>query len=307
MILNIYFHKDFDGVVAASLFSELMKKLNKYTDFKFIPVDYDIKDKWLSLDLNKPCAILDFLYHPDVEYYFDHHSTSFLGHSIERINKNKKKLRWDTSFKSTPSLIMDTFKDEFSFHGYEELIEWSDKIDSAQYDSPLELYDNSKIFIMLNKLIIHFRNIDDENKFIELIPFLIDLKIELFIEKYSDLLKELIKKEENLIFNLKDKITIRNDICIFDQYNSNIEYQRYLPYYFFSSLNYVIGIYNRGAGFSISIGYNPWKSNNKIDLGKIAEIYNGGGRTNVAGILVDSHENSLNIANSILLELEKLK
>ena len=64
---------------------------------------------------------------------------------------------------------------------------------------------------------------------------------------------------------------------------------RDMPYFFFNTIDYTIGIYRRNENYALSIGYNPWKNNNMIELGEISKKYNGGGRKNVAGIIVKSY------------------
>jgi oligoribonuclease NrnB/cAMP/cGMP phosphodiesterase (DHH superfamily) len=56
MRLFIYFHKDFDGIVSAALLTAIFKKLGKYQEFVYKPVDLISKMigstcDWSSLQL----------------------------------------------------------------------------------------------------------------------------------------------------------------------------------------------------------------------------------------------------------------
>lgn len=306
-MLNIYFHEDFDGVVSASLFTIIMKKLGTHKNFNYISVDYEQKDLWGSLELKKPCAILDFLFHNDADYYFDHHTTSFSKFPIRDVGRNSQNFRWDPSFYSTPSLLKDSFKQLNVFDEFEEIINWSDIIDSAKYVHPSDLYDYSKKYIVLNKIISYYKSKNMTQSIVEIIDYIINRDIDKYLEDNKNLLDNIINIESRLLLRLKNKMVVKNNICIFNQADELLEYQRYLPYFFFNTIDYTIGIYRRNENYALSIGYNPWKNNNMIELGEISKKYNGGGRKNVAGIIVKSYEDSLRIADNLYNEILKLK
>lgn len=222
------------------------------------------------------------------------------------MGRGYEDFRWDPNFKSTPSLLVDTFKDKIDFEEYNELIIWSDIIDSAAYSKPEDVYNNTNPYILLNKLISYFINNGLNDNIGEVIPIIINSDIHLFLEKYSIILDSILQKERLIMDRLRDKMIIEKNICFFDQSVEKIEYQRYLPYYYFPCIDYTVGIYKKDKGYSISIGYNPWKSNNSVNLGKIAEKFNGGGRNNVAGILIDSMDKGLEIVRAIISELTSI-
>ena len=79
MSFSVYFHKDFDGVCSAALFSEILESFSFCSrgEIALIGVDYDIKSEWRSRSLSSPNAVLDFLFHPEANWWFDHHASTF--------------------------------------------------------------------------------------------------------------------------------------------------------------------------------------------------------------------------------------
>ncbi|GAA0370905.1 hypothetical protein [Bacillus horti] len=221
--LSIYFHKDFDGLASAALLSKILEKSGTYLSYDYFPIDFDVRDEWLSHSLRRPAAVLDFFYHPEVSYFFDHHATSFIDH-IHKVNYvETDTIILDTSFKSTPSILKYKFSTVFNFEPFKELIRWSDIIDN---------------------------------------------------------------------------------ICIYDQSDTALPLQRFLPYYYYPSVDYTISLYKKYHDFSVVISYNPWKKeNNPFHLGEMAKEYGGYGRENAGGILCKTHEEATVKMESIFKEL----
>lgn len=295
--LNIYFHRDFDGITSAALLTKIFTGLNMYDEFEYTPVDYDIKDKWLETGLKQPSAVLDFLYHPEAVYYFDHHTTSFIDEADKYSFVETDSRFWNPKFKSTPSLLEFKFKSYFNFYDYADLIKWSDIIDSAEYSSPKDLYDYNNPYILLNKLISYYYS--DTSRILEILEAILCNKIDLFLSKHLMIINKIHENEMKNINLVKSKMIVSDNICFFDQSMVSIGFQRYLSYYFYPEIDYTIAIYKKAQNYSISVGYNPWKNENPIDLGEIATIYGGGGRHNVAGIITETHNGALTIAANI--------
>src|ERR1700675_884013 len=81
---TLYFHYPcFDGLVSAVLAWEFLEKHEEWNIRDLQPVDYTLRDTWLSSELKTPCAIVDFLYHPRADFWADHHQTSMLTRAAE--------------------------------------------------------------------------------------------------------------------------------------------------------------------------------------------------------------------------------
>src|ERR1039458_3584660 len=137
---TLYFHYPcFDGLVSAVLASEFLENHEHWHIGEFQPVDYTLRHSWLSNDLKKPCAIVDFLYHPQAEFWADHHQTSILTSTAkEDFQRRKSKfcLLFDARARSCASLLFQRLR-RFLTHKphMEEMAAWAEKIDSAAYSS----------------------------------------------------------------------------------------------------------------------------------------------------------------------------
>jgi len=100
--------------------------------------------------------------------------------------------------------------------------------------------------------------------------------------------------------HLQKIINVENDIAFFNQSQLSYPFQRYISYYFYSDIKYTIGIYKKNDKyFSISVGKNPWKKFNSLNIGEICKRYGGGGRENVGAVLTDNEEEAKRVQKKI--------
>lgn len=308
MIFFIYHHNDFDGIASAALFAKFLQLTEKIelNQISFIPADYNIKDYWPRKNLEKPNAVIDFLYHHDTTWWFDHHSDPFSTIcAIKRPYVRTDKQYWNPTFFSCPSLMTSHFyrfnrKVSIYFKkNYKSLIEWSDIIDGARYNSPSDLYGFENVYMNINKTLALSQSQE----------YLFQIIKSIFSNDYSlisehPLYKELIKlsksQEEVAIKKISELIEVDGKVAFFDQSDFDFPFQRYLAYHLFPDIYYRIGIFKRGSKFSVSVNYNNWiNKENRINLGKLCKIFGGGGRFNVGGILTDNHSDALRISQHI--------
>src|SRR5271155_4749866 len=109
MLYDIYFHNDFDGRASAAVMLAFLRSRGDDIEH-FIPVKYDIipvgtKKQWLDdkfLEKNKlfrgkhnPAIIVDFPYHPQAAFWFDHHLRPFRKPGWEKKFKSDREHRYD--------------------------------------------------------------------------------------------------------------------------------------------------------------------------------------------------------------------
>jgi len=316
MSFYIYHHNDFDGLASAAIFSKFIA-LEFDIDFSkisFQAVDYNIKDEWPFWELNRPCATLDFLYHPNTDWWFDHHSDPFLTNAVIKspYERNNKQY-WSAKFLSCPSLLVSHFyryyrkQSIYIKRHYQELIKWSDIIDGAQYSTAKDLYDYSNMYLNINKTLAVCNSREYYNNLIESIYH---NNIEKFVSSkiYLGAFLEIKRAEEKAIKAVKKLITIDGKVAFFDQSDYDFPFQRYFAYYLYPEINYRVAIFKKDNLFSISVNYNVWKNEkNPVDLGRICQKFGGGGRNDVGGILTDKHERAINIAKNIVNLLKESK
>ncbi len=86
MKYDIYFHNDFDGRASAAVMLAFLRSRGDDIEH-YIPIKYDVIPKWIDdkfLEKNKlfkgkhsPAIIVDFPYHPQAAFWFDHHIRPF--------------------------------------------------------------------------------------------------------------------------------------------------------------------------------------------------------------------------------------
>ena len=309
---HLYYHRDFDGACSAAIFSEIVTTydLVESKEFAYHPVDYHLKDNWLALPLEKPNAVLDFLFHPDAQWWYDHHVSAFLDPKLKRKYRNSVYQFWETSFQSCPALIHAHFLKHWPlFSGtldrFQEWITWSNKIDSALYDSPAEV-------IELKHPCLQIYSTFGQDSTDEYLRFLIQSIRKLSPSEIASL--DAVRQRFNKVKNTQDRIAddLQNEfeyndgIVFLDQSRFHYPFQRYLSYYLYPDAHYTVAIYMKDSNtFSISVGKNPWKEFVHKNIGKLCEKYGGGGRSTVGGILCDDHDKSLEIARKIVRQLSR--
>jgi hypothetical protein len=62
---HLYFHAPcFDGIVSAVLLHDILSRHERH-NIALHPVNYHLNATWVANALNRPAAVVDFLYHPD--------------------------------------------------------------------------------------------------------------------------------------------------------------------------------------------------------------------------------------------------
>jgi hypothetical protein len=314
--LYIYFHKDFDGLVAAALFIKINQETqligaNNYT---LKPVDYEVKKIWLKTNLEHPNVVIDFLYHPEADWWFDHHVSTFLNANHEKHYKNTETRYWDVNFPSCAALIKGNLEKKCSLFmsndeykkitdGFKEWIIWSDIIDNAKYESPSQIVELKHPCLQINSTILP----DIEDNYIEHLVTAVKMfspeevaETTIVRKKIEIILKT--QTEQMEVFKKGYKI-IQPQIGFFDYVKYQMPFQRYLFYYFEPEAFYSIGIYGRTGKYAVSVGKNPWKEFQSKNIGTICETFGGGGRLNVGSVLVSNYKKALSMANTISSKL----
>src|SRR5579872_5805520 len=143
MTSTLYFHYPcFDGLISAVLAAEVLEHHDGWHISDFQPVDYNLRDKWLSTDLKGRAAIVDFLYHPQAEFWADHHQTSILTPEAREDFESRKQqfpLIFDPRANSCAALLYRNFRRFLSGKPHlKDMVKWAEKIDAAKYSSVKE-------------------------------------------------------------------------------------------------------------------------------------------------------------------------
>ncbi|MCI0490797.1 MAG: hypothetical protein L0229_29745 [Blastocatellia bacterium] len=298
---SLYYHRDFDGAVSAAMLASLLS-----TTPQLYPVDYQLKARWASMDLEKPAAVVDFLFHPDATLWIDHHVNPFVLPEWKEIAFRRRFHLWDTDAPSCPPLINRVFHfpENLSEH-FAPYIHWSSIIDSARYESPQAATDLNNPFLLLSKILALP---DTEAVINRVVREITHRPIDAVLAHPE--IQPLAEKVMNIEYRMKKEVSklIRYDglVVFLDQSFKSWPYQRYYPYLIHPDASYVVGIYRSDHSFTVSVGANPWRPEPEIHLGLLCNQLGGGGRKNVAGVPATNVEMAHIIANRIIEKLHEV-
>ncbi len=295
--VHLYFHSPcFDGTVSAAIASDYLELVRKYSEVLLHDVNYHLKDRWLATRLERPCAIVDFLYHTSADLWADHHPTAFLDNEIKRHYENRSgtDMFYDSEASSCAGLLWRQWSTEISTRlthsHYDELVQWADRIDSARYESVEETILLKAPALQINLALAVSQNREFSQHLVRLFReyTLEDVaakpEVRMEFEKGSSLhqrglqrLKESIQKNES-------------EIAIFDVNGNGVIVNRYAPFYFYPQARYSAGIIRSGGEAKLTAMRNPWFEFQCAPLGQLCASLGGGGHQRVGSILVKDEE-----------------
>src|SRR3989344_1575429 len=104
---HLYFHDDLDGVTSGAVLLHFLKSRGDgYASYNPIDFTSDIKKNWAGHELQKPAALVDFLYHPTLDIWFDHHGSAFVDEAWQAEFKNSDMQYFDPTAKSCCGMIV---------------------------------------------------------------------------------------------------------------------------------------------------------------------------------------------------------
>jgi hypothetical protein len=288
---SLYFHSPcFDGIASSVLTWDFLEAFEHWVVRDLVPVNYEMRDAWLSMTLSPLAAVVDFLYHPQARFWADHHQTTFL--SVEaKLDFQRRKSPWliySESAGSCAALLWRHLLEQFEYRNqrYEALVKWADKIDAARYDSVQEAVfcDAPALGIRLSLgLTNHKSYITDLVRILrdETLERVVELPwVKRRIQRAQRLSKAGLKRLE------KSCRVVNDDIVVFDVDTTGVLINRYAPYYFHPRARYSVGILRSANGAKITAMRNPWWDFPSLPLGKIFEKLGGGGHQRVGSLLL---------------------
>ncbi len=339
---KIYSHADADGAIAALLFREhLVREYGDSIAVEIEPVDYiplgEDKQSWFETPLSLPCAVLDFALHPTLLlprtcagvsdhfktiglgcYWLDHHLSGGLVPFITPSNLAEHcppdlTAIWDPKALSTPGL-MRTHRSALKLRldvlsEYEPLIDYSEIIDGALYQSAAHAHDFSSMAVKLAALFSCRHPALHVTRFYnQLIDHLTmhtprDTHAALSALDADPIYAALLQHEQNQLqakrvsYSRIAQLADGDRIALFDFRNSPSGWKglgRFVPYELMPQCHYAIHVEPPDEqGWSvISCGENPWnRPPQPAELGSFfACRYNGGGHKHVAGGKIKQHD-----------------
>lgn len=282
----------FDGLVSAAIAWDFLESRRAWTIQNIRFVNYGQAKTWLETQLPKHSAVVDFLYHPDTEFWADHHSTSFLNaesRSHYESNAYGNIMLYD---RLSPSCAMLLWKALGRFSSdplrYEEMASWADRIDGAQYVSVDEaLFGSAPAMIISASLAFNADHVYGEQLLRAMRTMSLKNIAELpDVRSRADVVYARVHAGLRLV---EGSIKLIRDLAIFEvQQTNNAIINRYSAYHFYPQARYSIGLIRSATGAKITAMRNPWLDFESVELGDIFKKYGGGGHKRVASLMLNA-------------------
>jgi hypothetical protein len=306
--LTVYLHFPcFDGVISAVLACEYLERKHGLKTAQIVPVDYSRRATWLSERLAQPAAVVDFLYHPDAEYWADHHQTTFVTPEMEARFRdgNSSSMIYNPQAASCAEAIWSKSYRLLREPRFREMVDWAHRIDGALYESVEEavLGDAPALRISLSFL----KNSSDEYCRL-LVESLRSKSLAEVAElpEVADAYRSARKAIQGGQDGFSKKARLEKDgIVVFHarEKTARTLLSRYAPYLAYPHARYSVGILETGNGAKITAMRNPWRRFKSAPLGQIFSRYGGGGHQRVASVLLKDRKEAERTLGSILKDL----
>lgn len=284
----------FDGVVSGVLCSLFLESTRgwKFKDLK--AVNYQLQQNWLSMRLPHHSAVVDFLYHPQADFWADHHGTTFLTEQLRKaFDAEPKDSRfYDRNSPSCASLLWTklgaSFGEDERLH---EMVRWAEKIDSAAYDSSEEALFGTEPALVLSRSLA----LDADQHYC---AFLISTLRRASLREVcaSAEVQSRYVRAVDLgrlgLERVKNSIRLEGEVAIYDVNMEGVLIDRYSAYHpdLYAKAKYSIGVSRSEKSIAITAMRNPWLDFESRDLGSFMRQFGGGGHQRVGAIVIPKEQ-----------------
>ena len=249
------------------------------------------EDSLFDGDVN---AIVDFKYssNPKLTWWFDHHQSAFLTPEDARhfsLEHSETKL-YDITFKSCTYFIATVAKQKWGFTApdLDNLVKWANIIDGAQYTDAKTAVELGAPAMKLTLVIEGSKGSDVVQKIIHWMQF---MQLDEIVAKpeIQELYLPLYERHLRNLDTIRDRAHQEGPVVTFDLTGYDVEgYNKFIPYYLFPGSVYTVSVSPSSFRTKISVGSNPWTSEEpKHNLATICERYGGGGHARVGAISLE--------------------
>lgn len=311
---TIYLHFPcFDGLVSAVLAMEFLEASRGWVIRRAQPVNYNLLGSWLDTRLEETSAVVDFLYHPQANFWADHHATTFLSvqarHDYEKSDSDRV-LIYERNAPSCAMLLFDRLGAALSNDPrYVEMASWANKIDSANYSTVEEAIFGDDPAIEIN---MSLSDVSASSQgYCDLLlrslrkTTLAETAALPAVRKRANAVRE---RDQRGLVEVQRVITCEpGDIAVFAVGETkNRTVNRYAPYLFFPRARYSVGLVYSDKHWKITAMRNPWLDFESVQLGEIFSIFGGGGHQRVASLLLPPGANAAKaVLGQIVAEIRK--
>ncbi|HVZ19071.1 MAG TPA: hypothetical protein VG897_18280, partial [Terriglobales bacterium] len=201
-------------------------------------------------------------------------------------NQSTKKF-YDPDYRSCTKFIAATAEKRFGFNPkpVEDVVNWADIIDGALYQSAGVAVEMKEPAMKLTMVI---ESTQDPTFIPRLIPLLASKPLaEIPHEPFvAELIPPLMDRHEKSIDIIRQHSECIDGTIFFDVTGYDLEgYNKFIPYYLHPESTYSVGLSRSSFRTKVSVGSNPWATNEPtVNLAKVCERYGGGGHARVGAI-----------------------
>jgi len=304
--ITVHYHRDFDGMVSGAILARILRREMGDT-VHLESVNYDQRDDWENFGKGRRFAIVDFHFHPDADYWFDHHPTTFLSPELRERYERSERWHWDEDSPSCPPLILRHAKEHWGYKPparFEEMAHWSDIIDAAQYESVEQAIFGDDAALRIARSM----TVSPSPSWIDQLAEAMtggDLES---VAKRNDVEKahqRASRNRDKALEQFPPTVTwIKSGVILYDASSSKIRRERFAAFYHHPELIYSVGVIPTRSGFHITCGENPWNSPakngaNGLHVGELMEQYGGGGHRAVGGANPPNLEAARQVASEV--------
>jgi hypothetical protein len=294
MRIRVLYHDHcFDGAASAAFFTRFTRSaLYPNAEYLYGGMMHKPAQTWeeevFDGDVN---AIVDFKYaaSPKLTWWFDHHQSAFLTPAdAEHFKRTDGPWKfYDPTYKSCTKFISTIAREKFNFTApdLDELVQWADIIDGAQYPSAQDAVELASPATQLVLVIEGAKGSDIVQRIIRLMTTT-PLAGIMRDPEVRAMYQPLYQRHIESIGIIRNASRANGKVVFFDLSSQGIEgYNKFIPYYLFPQSVYTVSVMSASFRTKVSVGSNPWAPEEpRHNLASICERYGGGGHPRVGAI-----------------------
>ncbi|MDO8495216.1 MAG: hypothetical protein Q7S32_01655 [bacterium] len=314
MDYHIYFHGGcFDGTMSAALLRHFfISRGDRVASLNSCQYQPDFASIWSAYPFQHPSAIVDFRYHPDGDWWFDHHLTSFLKPEWQTSFNADGQHYFDPNYPSCFGMTLNFLKKTYQYKPsatLQELEVWADKIDGARYVSAKEAIEIDSWPQELALLLMHYDKIDPDGQEafqLKVIDSVADESILQLLINHREMIDKLKERLRRAVELYKQAVKVGGKVAFLNKIDLEIFNADFIGYYLFPDVPYTVSIDKVEGGYHLHAGRNPWaKYNAQLNIGEMMKKYGGGGHLAVGGAEVVDLDQALKRIEEIVDYLNK--
>ncbi len=300
---TIYLHFPcFDGIVSGALAVLFLGKLRGWRFDSINAVNYDLQANWLNTRLPQHSCVVDFLYHPEAEFWCDHHTTAFLNPTLRAgFGARQKTLQiYDPESRSSARLLWNRGAAALRRTGrLEEMVDWADKIDAADYEDVNQALFGTHPALQISRSLA----VDADSKYCDLLVRTLCTSSMRDLAAHPEVQRRVVQADElnrEGLNRLEKHIHRHGNIAVFDVPTENVSINRYSAFYFHPDVQYSIGTFRFSDSITVRVSANPWRRFQSPNLGEMMRaaaetaglVSAGGGHARVGSLRLDKSSES---------------